>query len=131
MKRYCICFFAFLAASLVCLAAGFYLTRAQRQQQARIRQETQNQTEASTRAVVSQEKVLPETQLAEAQPEKAYYLVAEEGFLLVFAKDKRTICLYTHIPITDFPMKEQERLREGIWFSDMMEVFHYLESYTS
>ena len=57
--------------------------------------------------------------------------MAEDGFLLVFARDKKTICLYTHIPITDFPLREQGRLREGIWFSDMMEVFHYLESYTS
>lgn len=129
MKRYRICFFAFLTASLVCLAAGFYLTRVQRQQQAKIRQETQ--TEVPTRAAVSQEKVVPRTEETAAEPEEAYYLVVEDGFLLVFARDKKTICLYTHIPIGDFPMKEQERLREGIWFSDMMEVFHYLESYTS
>ena len=35
------------------------------------------------------------------------------------------------IPITDFPEEEQDRLRAGIWFSSMMDVFHYLESYTS
>lgn len=128
MKRYRICFFAFLAASVVCLAAGFFLTRAQRQQQAEIRQETP--TEAPTRAAVSQEKVVPQTETQAAQPEE-YYLVVEDGFLLVFARDRKTICLYTHIPISDFPMKEQERLRQGIWFGDMMEIFHYLESYTS
>ena len=60
-----------------------------------------------------------------------FYLVSEDGFLLVFGKDKETICLYTHIPLMDFPEGEQERLREGIWFPDMMEVIHYLESYTS
>lgn len=60
-----------------------------------------------------------------------YYLVAEDGFLLVFLKDQKTICLYTHVPLMDFPQEEQERLREGIWFSSMMDVFHYLESYTS
>ena len=39
--------------------------------------------------------------------------------------------MQTHIPITDFPEEEQEKLREGIWFDSMMEVFFYLESYTS
>ena len=41
------------------------------------------------------------------------------------------VCLYTHIPVTDFPEKERERLMEGIWFPSMMDVYHYLESYTS
>ena len=135
MKRYRICFFIFVAATLVCLAAGFFLTRAQRQRQEEIRQESLQrvpvQTEAPTWAAASQEKVVPETEPETTQPEKAYYLVSEDGFLLVFARDKKTICLYTHIPITDFPLKEQERLREGIWFADMMDIFHYLESYTS
>lgn len=49
----------------------------------------------------------------------------------MFGKDKETICLYTHIPLMDFPVHEQERLRDGIWFPDMMDVIHYLESYTS
>ena len=53
------------------------------------------------------------------------------GFLLVFCSDKSTVCLYTHIPVTDFPESERVRLMEGIWFSDMMDVYHYLESYTS
>ena len=60
-----------------------------------------------------------------------YFLVSESGFLLVFCSDKSTVCLYTHIPVTDFPESERARLMEGIWFSDMMDVYHYLESYTS
>ena len=56
---------------------------------------------------------------------------AEDGFLLVFLRDRKTICLYTHMPLMDFSVSEQERLREGIWFSSMLEVFNYLESCTS
>ena len=67
----------------------------------------------------------------ELSPKEEFYLVSETGYLLVFAQDQSTICLYTHIPITEFPEKEQEKLRSGIWFSSMMEIFHYLESYTS
>lgn len=65
------------------------------------------------------------------EAEQSYYLVAEDGFLLVFLKDRKTICLYTHMPLMDFSVSEQERLREGIWFSSMIEVFNYLESCTS
>lgn len=66
----------------------------------------------------------------EAQ-EESYCLVSENGFLLVFAKDRSSICLDTHMPLAEFPLAEQERLLDGVWFSSMMEVFHYLESYTS
>ena len=76
--------------------------------------------------VANQNQVIHETAAVEE-----YYLVAEDGFLLVFLKDKKTICLYTHVPVMDFPPMERDRLREGIWFSSMMDVFNYLESYTS
>lgn len=66
-----------------------------------------------------------------SEAEQSYYLVAEDGFLLVFLRDRKTICLYTHMPLMDFSVSEQERLREGIWFSSMLEVFNYLESCTS
>ena len=39
--------------------------------------------------------------------------------------------LFTHMPLSDFPPVEQERLMEGIWFPTMAEIFSYLESYTS
>lgn len=63
--------------------------------------------------------------------EKRYCLVAEDGFLLVFAKDRDAVCLDTHMPLSEFPEKEQERLMDGIWFSTMIEIFNYLESYSS
>ena len=72
-----------------------------------------------------------EGRAAANQERSQYFLVSEAGFLLVFCSDKSTVCLYTHIPVTDFPESERVRLMEGIWFSDMMDVYHYLESYTS
>ena len=79
--------------------------------------------ETEGRAAANQESIIT----ARSQ----YFLVSEAGFLLVFCSDKSTVCLYTHIPVTDFPESERVRLMEGIWFSDMMDVYHYLESYTS
>lgn len=128
MKKYSICLYLFLAVSLACVATG-YLVKENRQRE-RIQPVTetvfQTETAAENRAAANQQQVRHET-----SPAEEYYLVAEDGFLLVFLKDQETICLYTHVPIMDFPAEEREKLREGIWFPSMMEVFQYLESYTS
>ena len=39
--------------------------------------------------------------------------VSEDGYLLVLYQDKTTICLYTHMPVTDFP--EEERGKTDGW----------------
>ena len=83
------------------------------------------------REAVNQSGVLPAAKMTQEEPKEEYFLVSEAGFLLVFCSDKSTICLYTHIPVTDFPERERARLMEGIWFPSMMDVYHYLESYTS
>ncbi len=139
MKRYSICLCLLLGVSAVCFAIGFAMTRQ------KAREEFLSSAEASLEARESSleeavgdlpaanadKKMVSHTYGAVDPRVEEYYLVCEEGFVLVFLKDRKTICLHTHIPITDFPLKEQARIREGIWFSDMLEVFNYLESYTS
>ncbi|MDO4268285.1 MAG: hypothetical protein Q4C73_07405 [Eubacteriales bacterium] len=131
MKKYGICLFLFLLAGGICLgigaAAGRQHERAQTELSAQVKE---NGQEAATEGLPAANSRVSSTAQETAAAEE-YYLVSEDGFLLVFLKDQKTICLYTHVPLMDFPEKEQERLREGIWFSSMMEVFHYLESYTS
>ena len=135
MKKYSICFLLFVATSALCLTCGYVLTRRQASQEYVVLEttiaETAEETQAIELPVANIEKVEPVTEETTAESEDEFYLVSEAGFLLVFQKDRKTICLYTHIPITDFPQKERERLMEGIGFSSMMEVFNYLESYTS
>lgn len=64
-------------------------------------------------------------------PSYQYYLVAEDGYLLVYLSDRTTNYLFTHIALTEFPEKEQSELMEGKGFYSMMDLFNYLESYTS
>lgn len=129
MKKYMICLFLFAAVSAFCLGVGIGTRQSCKKN---LLQET-SQSESSS----FQETEMADYEAANGQQvepvlvREEYYLVAEDGFLLVFLKDQKTICLYTHVPLMDFPQEEQERLREGIWFSSMMDVFHYLESYTS
>lgn len=75
--------------------------------------------------------VLNQTEPSREIPKGNYYLVAEEGYLIVYNDSRETVSLFTYLPLTDFPLEEQERLMEGIWFMTMTDVFSYLESYTS
>ncbi|MGN0372273.1 MAG: hypothetical protein ACI4F3_05610 [Enterocloster sp.] len=132
MKRIWYCLGLFLLTSVVCLLAGYGITRYSIRQVQPVPNtvlETETVNDMDEKAAVNQEMVKP---VAESlSREEEYYLVSEAGFLLVFCSDRNTICLYTHIPVTDFPEKERARLMEGIWFPTMMDVYHYLESYTS
>ncbi|MGL5434138.1 MAG: hypothetical protein ACRDBO_01895 [Lachnospiraceae bacterium] len=127
MKKYMICLILFLVVCTACLTAGYMITREGQKETAQGVPATELETETvqEDRIVSNQENIRHEAQ------EEEYYLVSEDGFLLVFNKDKETICLHTHIPLIDFPENEQGRLREGIWFGTMMEVYNYLESHTS
>ena len=126
MKKYGICLLLVIVTSIACFFAGYWVTKQNIRVEPAIPNTTsETETVTENRQVMNQEKVEPVIET------EKYYLVSETGFLLVFCEDKSTICLYTHVPITDFPEKEQDRLREGIWFTSMMDIYNYLESYTS
>jgi hypothetical protein len=128
MKKYMFCFLLFVAASAICLGVGFIITKdSVRPEEAVPGATLETETVTEAQIVINQEEVQP----ANAKGKEKYYLVSEDGYLLVLYQDKTTICLYTHMPVTDFPEEERGKLMEGIWFSSMIEVFNYLESYTS
>ena len=133
MKRmYCYALL-FLGTAFLCLVLIYGLTRYRIRQEEPIPNtilETETVRDMEGREAVNQSGVLPAAKMTQEEPKEEYFLVSE-GFLLVFCSDKSTICLYTHIPVTDFPERERARLMEGIWFPSMMDVYHYLESYTS
>ena len=134
MKRMFIYALLFLGTAILCLLAVYGITRYQLRQEEPIPNtilESETVPDMEGREALNQDGVHPAAQTVARVPEEEYFLVSEAGFLLVFCSDKSTICLYTHIPVTDFPEQERVRLMEGIWFPTMMDVFHYLESYTS
>lgn len=149
MKKYRYCFFlcGILCAVVLGCAVWWFCTGREKDRilpgvEETLPQVTESGTVSEDRIVLNQESVLPvaeetgglqeEEKTGQGEVEKKeYLLVSEDGFLLVFGNNAREICLYTHIPITDFPEEEREKLREGIWFSQMEEIYHYLESYTS
>lgn len=143
MKKYYVCFFILTALLAAALLTGAYLYLYRPQPEGPIPNTVmETETVIEDNMVINQKQVekriadaagnLPESTFAEESAAAGqYYLVAEDGFLLVFARDRDAVCLDTHMPLTEFPAKEQERLMEGIWFSTMIEIFNYLESYSS
>ena len=127
MKKLVYCLCLFFGTGLLCLTAALLVKSPAPIEETRSILPTESQTRPMDTIVINQKKV-EHTSTAETLP---YCLVSEDGFLLVFRKDQDDVCLYTHIPITDFPKEEQDRLREGIWFSTMLEIYSYLGSYTS
>lgn len=130
MRKYSICLYLFLAVSFACMVIGYAAVRYERKEEklSHSMEETLSSEEnaANEREAANQEQVVPDV-----LEEEQYCLMSENGFLLVYSRDRDDVCLYTHMPLLDFPQEEQDRLREGIWFSSMMEVFQYLESFTS
>lgn len=132
MNRFMSSFLIFSGITAGCLAALFFMTREPEAAKVQMTESVEEpmfaESETESEAyhlVLNQESVAHEI-----EPEN-YCLVAEEGYLIVYNKDRITVNMFTHMPLRDFPEREQERLMEGIWFGTMAEIFSYLESYTS
>lgn len=143
MKGYRICFLFFIITIWICLAGIlFYTTTIEDSTKGKPERNLYDQEVTKMSRTVmgnvalsikrdEEPEVIQVNQSEVKKAEEEYYLVEENGFLMVFCKDKTTLSLHTHMPITDFPSAEQQRLTEGIWFSTMLDVLNYLESYTS
>lgn len=126
MKKSEICFFMLAAFLSAALFVGAYIWFRSPQEAKPVPGQI-----LETETVPEDNMVINQSNVERREEEKPYCLTAENGFLFVFVKDRENVCLDTHMPLTEFPAEEQEKLMEGIWFSNMMEVFSYLESYTS
>ncbi len=141
MRKYVSGFLFFFCLTMFCLISLFWMTRGGTQGEIQQVQATETYEpplfaendnimepgpdETLIHLVLNQEEVQHEIVKGK------YCLVAEEGYLIVYDSDKETVNLFTHMPLTEFPVREQERLMEGIWFPTMAEIFSYLESYSS
>ena len=136
MKKYVSCFLFFFILTSASLITLFLMTageEAQRSEEVQVRESVQEPVFAKESAeeihvVLNQENVEHET--VDGEKER-YFLVAEEGYLIVYDKEQETTDLFTHMPLAEFPEEEQEKLMNGIWFPTMAEIFSYLESYSS
>ena len=127
MRNYGICLLLFFVLAAACFSVGYAVTRTESVRESAV-PATEYETETVDERPVA--KVNADAQ-ADTKKEEHYCLVAESGYLMVYSRKRNALYLDTHIPLTDFPDTEKERLLDGIWFPSMTEVFQYLESYTS
>lgn len=75
-----------------------------------------------------------EPELAESmqiQEAYRYFLIEENGMLVVYEQDRETVMLETNISLHGVDEATQRQLQEGIWITDEKELYDFLESYSS
>lgn len=60
-----------------------------------------------------------------------YYMVLEDGYLVVYKKDKTTLFLETGITEDELDETDREQLVQGIGVKNISELYRYLEGFTS
>ena len=60
-----------------------------------------------------------------------YYLIADEGEVVVYYGDKKTVYERTGISYDSLPKAERNRLKQGVRVKNDKELFSILENYSS
>jgi hypothetical protein len=60
-----------------------------------------------------------------------YYIVVEEGYVVVYNSDLKSVYKYTHIEAKDLPEEDRVALSQGIYVDSLEELYSLLESYSS
>lgn len=92
----------------------------------------QNEPELADATEIGTETETPElAESMQVQKTYRYLLVEENGVLIVYEKDGKTILLETNIRVHGLDEETQKLLHEGIWITDEEELYDFLESYSS
>lgn len=60
-----------------------------------------------------------------------FYIVVENGYVVVYNSDLKSVYRYTHIEAKDLPEKDRIDLSKGIYVDSLEELYSLLESYSS
>lgn len=124
MKRtMSICLFTVILA--VCFVGGIFLWRNTEGNSIK-NDELAERTEQMTE---TQEAELAESMYV--QETYRYFLIEENGVLVVYEQDRETILMETNISLHGVDEATHRLLQEGIWLTDEKELYDFLESYSS
>lgn len=85
-------------------------------------------------ANLPEEEEEPDTESIESAhitPPHQYVVMEEEGFLTVYLDNTDTVYMYTGIVSSTLPMELQEEISNGKAFSNLEDLYRFLESYSS
>ena len=60
-----------------------------------------------------------------------YYIKEQDGYVIVFESDERTVYEYTSIRVDELPEKMQESIKKGIKVDSLSQIYGFLENYSS
>lgn len=60
-----------------------------------------------------------------------YIIVEEDGYLVVYCSDRKTIYFQTDIRYAELNQEIQEKIRNGYGITDVRELYDFLENYSS
>lgn len=63
--------------------------------------------------------------------ENYYYIKEQDGYVIVFESDERTVYEYTSIRVDELPEKMQESIKKGIKVDSLSQIYGFLENYSS
>lgn len=63
--------------------------------------------------------------------EYKYYLKSENGYIVAYYGDKKTVFDYTSVSVENLPPRDQQDLEDGILVKDLEQLYGLLENYSS
>ena len=63
--------------------------------------------------------------------QNGYYIMAVDGEIWIFKEDKETLYFKTDLILEELPQKVRQEVLEGKYMDSEVQVYHFLESYSS
>lgn len=63
--------------------------------------------------------------------ETYYYIKENDGYVIVYEADQKTVYEYTTIRVEELPPKTQDAIKKGIKVDSLGQIYGFLENYSS
>lgn len=79
----------------------------------------------------SKEQVVIRKTYEQSTEDTGYYAVLENGYVTIYCGDKSSVYDYTNIAAGKLPEQILSKTIEGFYFNDMIELYEFLQTYSS
>lgn len=79
----------------------------------------------------SREQVVIRKTFELGEEDNGYYAVLENGYVTIYCGDKSSVYDYTDIAAGKLPEQIRSKTIDGFYFNDLIELYEFLEAYTS
>lgn len=80
---------------------------------------------------ISSKKIESRTIKEASNNDSGYYIMEKDGYVCIYKAQDKSLYYQSDILIEDLPLQLQEEIRIGKYIGSELEVYHFLESYSS